>query len=349
MLLKLHGITNPRERVRIARDQLDWLASNLPDGGPYGPAFAATLAEARAASNALLIHDWIAPHNTPIHFFRFAMRAERHGLAYLCEADPALAADHSPTPAGDAARARSPSELVFAEQLYDFLTNRRFRRTLVCRREAPPARVLDVHVVDSMYVSTRARPVDPDVDPKGDAPATFRSPEGEMTTNHVPTKLAMDLLVRATPGAMSFKEIERAVGDALGPADDAARGLEELRENLVTAFLSSSGVVELRAFAPPCVARAGERPAASPWARHLARTAHRVPNLRHEMVDLNEPVRRFLVKVDGTRDRAALVPELVLLANEGLLRDAAGQPARPGPKAVDEVLAQLARVALLMA
>jgi methyltransferase-like protein len=187
------------------------------------------------------------------------------------------------------------------------------------------------------------------VDPRDDAPATFRSPDGEMTTNHGPTKAAMSLLTRVAPRALPFAELAERVAEELGADADKERALEELRGNLLTAFLSSTGVVELRAFAPPCVSKAGERPVASPWARHLARTARRVPNLRHEMVDLNEPVRRFLLKVDGTRDRAALVRELAQLASEGLLRDAAGQPARPGPKAVDEVLAQLARVALLMA
>src|SRR5262249_41870315 len=54
-------------------------------------------------------------------------------------------------------------------------------------------------------------------------------------------------------------------------------------------------------------------------ARLQAAAGRRVSSLRHRVVELEEPDRRLLCLLDGTRDRVALVESLPELAPEGLL------------------------------
>lgn len=352
MMFDMRGVDDPREKIRRARAYLAWLRESMPDGGRYGQRFIEEVASVQALDDQSLMHEYLGPFHMPIHFQKVVARAMHHGLSYLCDAEPALSADHSLAPEAERARQRSPSELIFAEQYYDFLTNRRFRRTLFCRRGAPLTRTIDARVIDSMCVSSRALPVPQGAtfDVGSAEPITFTAPDSQMTTAHPLMKAALLHLASVAPRAIPFAELLEAVRSRLGSADLEERDVEELREGLVHAFLSSIGVVTLRTHAPPCVSSPGERPVAGAWARHLARDAERVPNLDHDMVRLDEIVRRILPLLDGTRDRAALERELMSMVEreEVIVRMPDGRPGKPAPGAMEHALDALARSALLV-
>jgi hypothetical protein len=76
--------------------------------------------------------------------------------------------------------------------------------------------------------------------------------------------------------------------------------------------------VEFSAWTPRLATRAGERPRASAVARdEITRTTH-VTTLRHETLRIDDPLGAALLRLlDGTRDRAMLVEELVTLLESG--------------------------------
>jgi len=92
--------------------------------------------------------------------------------------------------------------------------------------------------------------------------------------------------------------------------------------------------------APPALAASpGERPVASPLARIQARAGDAVTTLLHTSVELRDPIgRRLLALLDGTRDRAALIAELLPLT---------GSSRETLAPALDENLLALARLGLL--
>lgn len=352
MMFDMRGVEEPRDKLRHARDYLAWLREAMPDGGRYGQRFIEEVASIQALDDQRLMHEYLGPFNMPIHFQKLVTRAMRYGLSYLCDAEPALSADHSLAPEAERARERAPSELMFAEQYYDFLTNRRFRRTLFCRRGAPLTRTIDARLVDGMFVSSRAVPVPrgPTFDLGGPEPVTFSAPDSNLTTGHPLTKAALVHLASVAPRAIPFPELLEAARSRLGAAALEEAEVDQLRESLVQAFFSSIGVVTLRTHAPPCVSEPGERPIASAWARRLASDAERVPNLDHDMVELDAIVRRILPLLDGTRDREALEREVMAMVarSELIVRLPDGRPGKPAPGAMDQALSALARSALLV-
>lgn len=352
MLFDGRGIVEPRERVKRARDYLAFLSDSFSDGAAaHGPELVREVAMLRELDDEILHHEYLGPFHSPLHVHKVVARAARYGLWYLCDAEPALSADHSLSPEAERARQRAPEELVNAEQHYDFLGNRRFRRSLFCRRGVPLTRSIDDRLVEDMVVASRGQPVEGDGDAaSGAQPMTFRSPESEITTAHPVAKAALLQLGAISPRAIPFTELLEAVRARLAPSALAESDVAELRSALVGAFLSSLGVVTIRTKAPPCVSEAGERPIASAWARHLARHENKVPSLDHDMVFLDDVVRRLVPLLDGTRDRAALDRELSVMVERGevAIRTRDGRPGKPAPGAMDAALRGLARSALLV-
>jgi hypothetical protein len=110
---------------------------------------------------------------------------------------------------------------------------------------------------------------------------------------------------------------------------------------------------------PPFVAEPGERPAGSALARHEASSGvDVVTNVFGSRVRLEDPLARALFPLlDGTRDRAALVGELLALMNRaGAFVEHQGRRVTDPQEAetrlrdlLDERLRTLARLALLVA
>ncbi len=352
MMFDMRGVDDPREKIRRARDYLGWLREAMPDGGRYGQRFIEEVASIQELDDQRLSHEYLGPVHMPIHFQKVIARADHHRLAYLCDAEPALSADHSLAPEAERARQRSPDELVFAEQYYDYLTNRRFRRTLLCRRGAPIKRTIDPCIVDTMFVSSRGLPVGDASDAaiRGPAPMTFSTSESDIATASPRMKAALVHLAKVSPRAIPFPELVEHVRERLGGAALSDAELDDLRNDVVHAFLSSIGVVTLRTYAPPAVAEPGERPVASAWARYLAREGERAPSLDHDMVQLDDVLRRIVPLLDGTRDRGALETELASMVERGevVMKTPDGRPGRPAPGAMDAALRSLARRALLV-
>ena len=354
-LYEIRAIDDPKERIARARDYLAWLGESLPDGGARGRRFIDELARMQASDDQTLLHDQLAPFNSPIHVNKLVARAARYGLWYLCDAQPPLSADHSLTPEAQIARARYSKELVEAEQHFDILANTRLRRSLFCRRGSPLTRDVDPKLVDDMFVSFLGHPVPAEngaaLDPTDASTITFRTAQANLETNRPPMKAALLHLVSVAPRAIPFAELLAAVRDVLGQSFDADADAAEIRQGLVDAFLSTVGTVTLRTLPTPCVSEAGEHPMTTTWARQVARFSTRIPNVDHHMVNVDSVVQGLLPLLDGTRDRATLEAELAAKVERGeivvLMPD--GKRGKPAPGAMDRALRGLARSSLLIA
>jgi len=354
VLYELRGVHEAKERIARARQYMAWLRESIPDGGARGQRFIAELAGMEASDDQTLLHDQLAPFNSPIAVNKLVARAARYGLWYLCDAQPPLSADHSMTLEAELARGRYSKELVEAEQHFDILSNTRFRRSLFCHRGQPLTRTVDARLVDDMFVSFLADPVPGEsgaaLDVAGPSAITFRTAKADLVTDRPPMKAALLHLVSVAPRAIPFAELIEAVRKALGPSSHADEEAAEIRHGLLEAFLSAVGTVTLRTLPTPCVRQAGERPMTSAWARQVARVATRIPNLDHYMVNVDPVVQGLLPMLDGTRDRATLEAELAAKVERGeiVVRMPDGKRGKPAPGAMDRALRGLARSSLLI-
>jgi SAM-dependent methyltransferase len=284
----LRDIDDPGERIEQARALLSAILAAGRDGDDLQQRLAWQAEWALAQSDAALYHDELAPHHEAVLFSGFVAHAERHGLAFLAEADvfEMQAGLLPPGLAGD---------LLAREQYLDFFKGRMFRQTLLChagaeRHEPSPS------VVRDMLAATPARPVG-DVVP---GQVEFRGPRGaSLTTDHDGVKRALVRLGEAWPRALPVAELDGEV----------------VCEALLRAY--AANLVQLHVWAPAIAGAASERPVASALARRQAAEGTRVTNLRHGSIDVPDELgRRLITLLDGTRDRAALLHELGRPADE---------------------------------
>jgi hypothetical protein len=296
----------------------------LKEAAPPRPLLSAilddTLEHQQKQPDAVLFHDDLAEINEPLLFVEFIRRAGAHGLKFLSEADyPDMAVWKADSPAGRFLLEVGAENVVVQQQYRDFLIFRRFRQTLLCREAASRAPEPDPETLRSLYVAASTRPKAGIPDVGSDEPACFVSErDGEVVTPHPLSKAAFLELGILWPRWIPVTELLDAAAARVMAADGRSPARED--EARLLRFLLGSygaGVAELRSTPCPFATRISERPRASALARLQSRSQVAVTNLRHQGVQLEDPlVRTFLRLLDGTRGLDAIGAEMARALRE---------------------------------
>ncbi|MFN0096154.1 MAG: methyltransferase regulatory domain-containing protein [Dehalococcoidia bacterium] len=316
------------EEVASARDFIGTLAAALDDDNYYG-SFIKGYHNARLApggsrhpGDSGIAHDELASINDPVYFWQFMERAQDHGLQYLGEARFDSMFPKNTTPElegwlGDHARS-----IVDYEQYLDFVGNRGFRETLLCRDDLAVSRRLNPERIRRLRVTTGARPAEAEPDIADTSIVRFESISGaKFSSDHPLTKAAMLVLSRAAPRAVPVSELEDAAAGMLGQSAASVEDASLLASNLTKAYSYSSELVSFSVFQPPILLEVTERPLASRLARlQVAHGRATVTSLRHERVNLDRLDAEILSRLDGAHDMEAIVDGVVadLVAEEPL-------------------------------
>jgi len=289
-----------------------------------------------------LYHDELAETNAPVYFYQFVEHARRHGLQYLAEADFHQMQPPAAPQVFDLPHLPPASDLIRREQYFDFVRCRRFRRTLLVRDRVALERSLDPRRIPGMFLASPVEPVSPKPDVRLGKVEKFRLERGgKVTTFSTGSPLAKAALLElgATwPGNVRLDELaRRALGRLPGPGasgEDVPAAVGKLALELYAANVAQLNVRSL-----DLVTRPGERPVASRLARYQLHEGTQCVNLLHVMVETKgEEIRRLLLLLDGTRDRAALREQVSKIANKEISEEQ-----------LDQALGELARLALLVA
>lgn len=354
----------PALRVAQARTLLDTLVAAVPDqASAYARMLGTELERLREAEDWYLFHEELESDNTPLYFHQFIARAGGFGLQYLAEAEIAgMFNPGLPDVAVDSIAALS-ADVVQYEQYVDFLRNRHFRQTLLCKSAVQPQRQISPAMLDGLLLASNARPKSGDaIDLRPGVGVSFALKSGAQGTTSSPlTKAALGVLAERWPLSCDFDELFAVASERAGawlPPD--ANNRERMRQELFACF--ASGLINAHMSQPRCSARVGERPEASAWARDEMRASQTATNLRHEVIRLVPFSQAALQLLDGSRSRDQLIDALDERVADGTLAlppasDAqveAREMERPLRRAyvaawLDDTLARLANYALLMA
>jgi methyltransferase-like protein len=353
----------PNYRTRQARNLLDFLANSVTgENNPYSLLLHSEVESLRQSSDSYLFHEHLEDVNDPIYFYEFADRAAAKGLRYLGEVNLGIMLPSNMPPQVESVLKMLSSDLVHMEQYMDFLRNRMFRQTLLCHQQAKPhyslrpERLLNLHVAAALYpVGGQAKLATPEAE-------DFQGPDGMAVKTAEPLlKTALAYLGEVWPAAVPFGKLlvtarERLKLPLEPEKERHEQDVQMLGQCLLGGYTAAGRLVELFTHPPGFTVTVQERPVASPLARRQAQAGHRVTNLRHESVALDEVGRQLLMHLDGTCDRKALPEVLVDLVQTGQLEvEAEGQPVRETDKVrdfaeqtVEQQLLQIARQALLV-
>jgi SAM-dependent methyltransferase len=285
-LLRFHTSRAPSSRSRIEKAlEVARLIAARPADEPGRAAIRKEMENLLARGAEAIFHDDLAETNDPVYLLGFIEHAARHGLQYLGDAEPVRDDVRDlPLPAED---------WLAARQYGDFLDCRKFRESILCRKEIPLDRALKLDRFQALAAASRVKLAEP----QPDGAQKFELSQGRsLTTNHPLVKDVLCLLASRWPGSVPVAELP------LGgyPPEDAADMLMRLIE---------AEAIELCQQPPRVATVIGERPVASPLARfQLSLGLTMVTNQRHQSIDLPDATGRALVSLlDGTRDRGALV------------------------------------------
>ena len=323
MLYHTNGI-EPAEKVKQSIGLLDLLSASADDK-IYRQILQDERKKTAEKPAHLVLHDDLEDINQPFYFYEFMAAAEKHRLQFLCEADYFTANDGNFSPEFSEVLEQFGGDIIKREQYIDFLVNRRFRQTLLCRREVKVeykpqvAAVRGVRAVSDIKFAAQK----PDFAPKK-IEAVTGSGNRRMQIDHSLTKAALFLLEQAFPRSISFTELVAAGKDLLKRKLGEDFETTEKDEDILAAVLLQifgANLLELHLYEPEFAAQPDERPLVSPIARLQARNGDAVATLRHSTVGIQDDViRSLLILLDGTRTVASVSKEIKTRIENGKIK-----------------------------
>lgn len=288
-VLRFHtrGISEPLQKIAAAREIASKMCEWLGDAHQQ-PVIRREFELLLSVHDSVLLHDDLAEFNTPFQLSEFVEAAGRHGLQYVCDARFSRDSVSELGLVGE--------DWLAQRQYADFVTGRKFRSSLLCHKEL----LLD-HAVGPDRLANLLASSPAEAEPEqNDGTQKFRlGDEKSLSTNHPVAKRILTELAGKWPGWTQVSELP------LGSLEPEAGSALLLR-------LYEARALELRLRPPRLVPTVSEYPMASKLARmQLASGLEVVTNQRHACVALTDALsRQFLLLLDGSRDRAALLRDL---------------------------------------
>jgi SAM-dependent methyltransferase len=198
----------PAERVRLAREVLDFAKSSVAEpGGVFARILHEESSLLERVPDDYLYHEHLDEVNHPVYFREFVEHAERHGLQYLWEAHVGELGTSVRPEVRRAIRELS-SDLIVQQQYLDFLIHNRFRCSLLCHEEIELDRAIPPERMTGFRFVGRARATSPRPEIGTTTIEVFRTPGGAgMATNNPVYKAALACVADASPRALTFDEV----------------------------------------------------------------------------------------------------------------------------------------------
>ncbi len=314
MLYHTASLTRPLERAQQSRALLDFLSQSVPtENNAYGIMLKTELEYLRNLQDSYLLHDHLEDQNSPIYFYQFVERANKHGLQFLGEADFASMITSNFTKEVDETLRKISNDIVRTEQYMDFVRNRTFRQTLLCHQDTVINRNLGPLSIMPFYIGCPAKLATPEQDPSGQ---TFVMPSGvSFNTGGALVKAAFQSMSEIWPETIRFDELVKIAREK--SKTSAPNDPEALAGCILTAY--ASGICLLRTEPVEFCRTVNERPIASPVCREQSKSQEWITNQLHENLHVDLIARHLLQFVDGTRTKAELTEELTKLVKNGTL------------------------------
>jgi methyltransferase-like protein/SAM-dependent methyltransferase len=321
MLFAVRDGGSPDQRVIDARGMVDFLEEVASPATPLARAVAEFRERDQGFDDSYLVHDELASINRPCYFGEMLQRAGAHGLAFLAEAQPELMfpANYGPKVADYVAQHCGGSQPMI-EQYLDFAVDRAFRQTLFVHadRASKIHHTLDSRNFEGMHFATEMPVIDGPTRLDGSAQNYQLSSGATVSIDDPAMKVACDTLTWQSPWTLSRAQLVDLVSAELGTsAEVIGERIDRLLEFLI---VNGQARYRLDAVSPDPVAvplRVDESfRRVAEFTLSKSDDAYTF-NVWHETVALGSLDAHGLILLDGTRDSAALVEELLRLAREG--------------------------------
>jgi methyltransferase-like protein len=305
----------PAEMAAAARQFLQMFLTRIPNDSPLRPWVQSELSLLIGLSDRYIYFEHLVDENTAFYFADFVADAQTHGLTYVADADPTTSVVEQIGAGHHEVLATYGEDPIAAEQMVDYLTTRYFRRSLVCREDAPLRRPnLDAtgaeqSMASRLQGSWLAVDASDDVVDLGEG-VEVSMQEGDnivITSSDIHGSAISWILAETRPATIGFESLVEIAAERLGLTADA-----EFAEQLATRAwrLFQRGKITIGFWPRPQLTEVPEMPEAPALARYQAMQREEcVTTMTHERMLVDSLDRLLLEFADGTRTVADLQAE----------------------------------------
>ncbi|OZG32182.1 methyltransferase regulatory domain-containing protein [Rickettsia endosymbiont of Culicoides newsteadi] len=154
--------TDKHDKLQQAKLLLDFVSDSLKEKETHYSKFLHHETNAlKNLSNSYLLHEYLGEENIAFYFQEFISNARKHNLNYL--GDSSLAAMFvGNLPEKTAEKLQSINDIVRTEQYMDFISNRKFRTTLLCHDNVRLNRAIEPSKLSDFHTTLDIRPATPE-------------------------------------------------------------------------------------------------------------------------------------------------------------------------------------------
>lgn len=304
-----------------------------------------------------ILHEHLSENNEAIYFWQFMERCDKFGLQYLCESEFSTTRTTNFAPDLQEALKAATTDPIRLEQYMDYVRNRTFRQTIVCRKDKDLNRQIDINAIRKFYIASPAAP---------SAPVNLQTRESQsftwmgctFTTSNPLVKAVFQILGENWPRAVAFDELlssarARVASIEVKAGDAVEREVQVLCQDLLLGY--GINILSFRTAPDRFTTELSELPEALATARHQAITSNQVTTMLHDNTEVDPFNSQLLRLLDGTNNKEQLIDKLAeLVARDVLVVHQNGVQLKEGQELktllayyVDERLPVLVKQALL--
>lgn len=325
-MMQFHSarFNTPREKIDQSRALLSFLADNVNESqSGYRSIIKEEQKLLSSTDDSYIFHDHLEQENHQFYLHEFVANARRHDLDYV--GDSAFSSMYiGNMPANAVNSLQAVHDIVLQEQYMDFVTNRRFRRSILCRKGALINRGIQGPAILDFYLTAAMVPKDTAPDMNGQMTFNLQSGSNFKTANLIASAIYLELAKSGKKPVHARELISRAADNY---KIDPVQAEAILQESGMA--LALRGFIELHSDSPAYVQSISDKPAVNAFARYQASQVgcNMITSALHTSVPVNLVSCHVLQRLDGDCSIGKVIDEVTALAIKGELtlnRD--GQP-----------------------
>lgn len=315
MLYHIQGFATPQEKVNQAKLLLEFVLESVKGSdSAYEKVIASELSLLSSTNAAYFAHDHLEDQNNPVYFHEFMQKAFKNKLQFLGEARvSSMYVGNLPAKAQE--KLAEITDIYRMEQYKDFITNRRFRETILCHQDVKINRSIEPKDINKFAMVLNVRAPQPlSVVNLNDAAelefAGANNPNIKVRTTSPEMKAVLYTFSENLNHPLTLDQLVDKAHDKLPSADKAA-----IRANIEMQAMAFAlqGILEITVEKPKFQIEIKEKPEVSKLARYQAEnSAHTwITNSFHTPVVVSNIEKLVIRYLDGQRTRSQIEEEVL--------------------------------------
>jgi len=358
LLIHTERFEDPNDIIKNAKGLLKFLEEAAKkQNTPYSKLIQNELEFLQNADPHYLFHDTLELNNNPVYFRDFHKRAVEKGLTYLGDSTVRTMLANDIDPEIRATLEKATGDIVTREQYLDFLRNRTFRQSLLCKQGVSINRTIQPESMKAFrYRSLFASQGDTDL--RDGMNTEYASASGlKINVKQALEKAVLHELQKATPKFLSYEELVNRAKHSLDGVidDDRFNALEKALYASLFNLCNTGGVTAL-AHCPDIVDHISEKPLVSKLGRIQAELGLSITNRYHGNCKLEAFQNQIVTFLNGENSPEEVIntllsstsPDKLQVKQDGKVIDDPEQLRAIYTAKVNQVLSLLAANALLI-